>query len=235
MSSIPVRDPWRWPAGTGCFRQRQQAPERSRLALRSASRTQRQRQRGATECKAAAGAQQGLAADKGRLELGHTLLSADSPRSKASACEALVKVGPLQLKPSVRRTRGEVQARDMGPSRYPWWWAVIATALLTVGCSHRAPAPRPFDAAVWKDKPRDFQDKRRCNMVDSLLRDHPLKGLSKAEVGALLGSQDDPSYFKSWDLRYWMGQQHGFMPIDSEWLVIRFEDGRVAEYAIVED
>ena len=41
------------------------------------------------------------------MELGHTLLSADSPRSKASACEALVKVGPLQLKPSVGRASGE--------------------------------------------------------------------------------------------------------------------------------
>jgi len=64
------------PSGSGCFRQRQQAPERSRLALRSASRTERQRQRGVTGCKAAAGAQQGDAADEGRLELVHTPLSA---------------------------------------------------------------------------------------------------------------------------------------------------------------
>ena len=72
-------------------------------------------------------------------------------------------------------------------------------------------------------------------MVDSLLKDHPLKGMTEAEVKALLGSQDDPSYFRDWDLRYWMGQQHGSMPIDSEWLVIRFKDGRVSEYAIVTD
>ena len=43
-------------------------------------------------------------ADKRRVELGHTLLPADSPGSKVSGCEALLKVGPLQLKPSVGRT-----------------------------------------------------------------------------------------------------------------------------------
>ena len=95
---------------TSCFRQRQQAPERRRLALRSPSRGERQRQRGATGCKAATGVQQGDAADEGRLELVHTLLSADSPGSKASACEALVRVGPSQLIPSVRRAVSMVRA-----------------------------------------------------------------------------------------------------------------------------
>ena len=46
-------------------------------------------------------AQQGLAADKGRLVLVHTLLSAAG--RAGVGCEALVKGGPLQLKPSVRR------------------------------------------------------------------------------------------------------------------------------------
>ena len=115
------------------------------------------------------------------------------------------------------------------------WSAVLLTALVSLACGHRAAAPRVFDSSAWKVQRRDFQDKTRCSMVDSLLKEHPLRGLSKAEVITLLGPQDDPSYFKSWDLRYWMGQQHGFIPIDSEWLVIRFEDGRVSEYAIVTD
>lgn len=41
---------------------------------------------------------------KGRLVRVHTLLSAESPRSKALGCGAPVKVGPLQAKPSARRT-----------------------------------------------------------------------------------------------------------------------------------
>ena len=65
----------------------------------------RQRQRGITECQARAGTQQGLAADKGRLVLVHTLLSADSPAGRLRF-EAPVKVGPLQLKPSVLRAVG---------------------------------------------------------------------------------------------------------------------------------
>ena len=73
-------------------------------------------------------------------------------------------------------------------------------------------------------------------MVDSLLKDYRLAEMSEAEVIALLGSQDDASYFRGWDLRYWMGAQHDLLPsVDSEWLVIRFKDGRVAEYAIVTD
>ena len=113
---------------------------------------------------------------------------------------------------------------------------LLATAALLCGCHHRSSNPRPFESAVWKAQHREFQDKTRCDMVDSLLRDHPLVGLSKAEVIGLLGEQDDPSYFRSWDLRYWMGQEHGWLPaIDSEWLVIRFKDGRVSEYAIVSD
>ena len=47
-------------------------------------------------------AEQGLAADKGRLVLVHTLLSAAG--QAGFGCEALVKVGPLQLKPSVMPT-----------------------------------------------------------------------------------------------------------------------------------
>ena len=113
--------------------------------------------------------------------------------------------------------------------------AIVAVTVLSFGCYHRASDPRPFDSAAWKVKPRGFQDKTRCGMVDSLLRDQALDGLSRPDVVALLGEQDDPSYFRSWDLRYWMGQEHGPMAIDSEWLVIRFKDGRVSEYAIVTD
>ena len=57
----------------------------------------------------------------------HTLLSADSPGSKASGCEALVKVGPLQLKPGVGRTVGV--AAVSGPESRSWRlyrWAGLA-------------------------------------------------------------------------------------------------------------
>ncbi len=53
-------------------------------------------------------AEQGLAADKGRLALVHTLLSAVG--QAGFGAETLVQVGPLQLKPSVGRTREPDQA-----------------------------------------------------------------------------------------------------------------------------
>ena len=63
----------------------------------------------ATPRKTRGAVQQGLAADKGRLELGHTLLSAVG--QAGFSCEALVKVGPLQLKPSVELNRFAVELR----------------------------------------------------------------------------------------------------------------------------
>lgn len=120
-------------------------------------------------------------------------------------------------------------ANTLGP-------ALVVTVVMLSGCAHQAATPRPFDSATWKVQRDDFRDKTRCSMVDSLLKDHELKGMSEAEVVALLGSQDDSSHFKSWDLRYWMGAQHDLLPaVDSEWLVIRFKESRVSEYAIVTD
>ena len=35
---------------------------------------------------------------------------------------------------------------------------------------------------------------------------------------------------------YWLGDERGYMSIDSEWLVVRLDgEGKVAEYRIVRD
>jgi hypothetical protein len=68
-------------------------------------------------------------------------------------------------------------------------------------------------------------------MVYSLLRDHPLKGMDRSAVVALLGEPthtDDSS-----ELIYVLGPGGGLFPIDNEWLLIRLNpQGRVSGYRV---
>jgi hypothetical protein len=73
-------------------------------------------------------------------------------------------------------------------------------------------------------------------MIDNLIESRILDGMTKAEALNLLGEADNPGYFKDWDLVYWLGPERGPISIDSEWLVIRFNnEQKVSEYKVVED
>ena len=71
-------------------------------------------------------------------------------------------------------------------------------------------------------------------MHEDLLNRYHLVGMSKEEVTNLLGSQSDPTYFREWDLRYWVGPEPG-VGVDSIWLVIKLQDNKVVSYKIVTD
>jgi hypothetical protein len=96
-----------------------------------------------------------------------------------------------------------------------------------------------FDAAAWREnvqKKGYTNTSRRQRMADGLLRWNTLRGKTKAEVEAMLGPDSDSSYFREYDLVYWLGPERSFMRIDSEWLVIKFDDdGRVADVRLVTD
>lgn len=73
-------------------------------------------------------------------------------------------------------------------------------------------------------------------MVDDLLLKFPLKGKTRAEVISLLGKPQAKSYFGNYDLVYWLGSEHGFISLDSEWLLIKInKQGVVDEYSIAHD
>lgn len=93
------------------------------------------------------------------------------------------------------------------------------------------PEPMDFQSALWKSTPatHDFTS-IRIRMVDDLLESHPLVGLSRTEVEALLGPADKTPYFRNFDLVYMLGPERGFIAIDSEWLLIQLDpDGRVSQ------
>lgn len=45
-------------------------------------------------------------------------------------------------------------------------------------------------------------------MVADQLRQHPLAGMTRGEVHALLGEPDRTELFPAWDVVYWLGPDH---------------------------
>ncbi len=82
-----------------------------------------------------------------------------------------------------------------------------------------------------------FDAKSRLRMVDDLIAKRRLDGATRDQLLTLLGPADETDHFRDWDLVYWLGpERNGFMRIDSEWLVIRFDAAdRVASYRLVRD
>ena len=80
-------------------------------------------------------------------------------------------------------------------------------------------------------------DQGKVYMVDDLLTDYSLSGMTRAEVISLLGTPTETEYFKSdQNMVYYLGNERGFIPIDSEWLVIDFDDNeRVHTYQVLTD
>lgn len=95
------------------------------------------------------------------------------------------------------------------------------------------PVGRAFDQAVWAD---EKQEGARLEMADRIVARRMLDGKARAEVVAMLGEPPKTGYFSDWNLVYRLGMERGFISIDSEWLVVRFDaNERVSEYRIVRD
>ena len=117
---------------------------------------------------------------------------------------------------------------------------VLAVAYFTFVPSAEDHAHRvPFVPQTWRDRSLD-QDPlwpTRLRMVDDLIAQRHLDGLSRAQTESLLGPGDKTGKWADWDLIYWLGpERRGMFRIDSEWLVIRLDaSGKVARYRIVGD
>jgi hypothetical protein len=113
--------------------------------------------------------------------------------------------------------------------------ACLLAIVLTVGLSTLAAAhywktrPLPFDRAVWNAEAQDIDDFRRHRMADWLLKQRRLVGMSRAEIVSMLGEPTKTSFFREYDLVYVLGNERGWMSIDSEWLLMRLDrTGRVS-------
>ena len=111
--------------------------------------------------------------------------------------------------------------------------ALIACAVLGGVSGGMTSVDKAFDAAAWRAAGRE--DSTRTGMVDDLVRSGRLRGLTEAEVTALLGPPPEVSYFHEWDMVYLLGPCRCLFPIDNEWLVIRLDEGRVSQARVVQD
>jgi hypothetical protein len=93
-------------------------------------------------------------------------------------------------------------------------------------------SPDEFNQEKWVNKPSE-----RVDMIDSMLSEVELKGKTKTEIIKLLGVEEEKAYFKEPNnLVYYLGEERGFVSIDSEWLVLWFDDkGRVTDCEIKTD
>jgi hypothetical protein len=96
---------------------------------------------------------------------------------------------------------------------------------------------RTFDSRLWKaNQAVDHSWPDRLCMVDDLMATVPLLGLSKSRLIELLGPGDHTRAWARWGAVYFLGPERGMFRIDSEMLVVRFDqDDRVVEYRIVTD
>lgn len=115
--------------------------------------------------------------------------------------------------------------------------AVLIVATFLAGCSGSQSSPVPFDRTRWLEgEGANFSPAPRLRMADGLLSSRTLLGKRRSEVEEMLGPDTDTDKFRNNDLVYWLGAQRSYMPIDSEWLVVRFDkNGQVTEARIVYD
>lgn len=109
--------------------------------------------------------------------------------------------------------------------------AIVGVVAVTAWWS----AQREFDHVIWTDETQ-VRNGVRLEMADHLIAHGTLEGRTRSEIVDLLGEPPPTGYFRDWDLVYWLGPERGFISIDSEWLVIRFdENDRVADNKIARD
>lgn len=88
-----------------------------------------------------------------------------------------------------------------------------------------------FSTGRWIEHPGE-----RVKMVDDFLSKFNLVGLTESEVIALLGEQTQTEYFnKKNRWVYYLGNERGWISIDSEWLILDFEEGVVSHIDIATD
>lgn len=107
---------------------------------------------------------------------------------------------------------------------------ILLACLVLTGCGSQS----SFDQERWRNA--DLETRERANMAASLLEEHPLKGLDRTEVVALLGPPTPTDKWEGTEMIYVLGPDGGLMAIDHEWLLIELDQqGRVSAYRVVSD
>ncbi|MDQ0185790.1 hypothetical protein MKX78_21375 [Cytobacillus sp. FSL R5-0569] len=113
-----------------------------------------------------------------------------------------------------------------------WWFSlalVLPIALISLLLVNEVKAK--FNEEYWKSNPH-----KRVEMIDDLLHTYDLDNRHYNEVIARLGEPTKNALFKEeHNIVYYLGNERSLISIDSEWLVITFEDQRVSKYELRTD
>lgn len=127
------------------------------------------------------------------------------------------------------------------PLRRPLLWVtwVVVTPIfyfmvlrVTLDLFFNAPSTT-FDKELWL-----VNEKERATMVGDLMSKKILDAKSREQVIDLLGEPTDSvEYFQKShpDLIYYVGPETGINGVDSEWLLIWFENDTVSKYLVMRD
>jgi hypothetical protein len=96
---------------------------------------------------------------------------------------------------------------------------------------------RRFDSQVWKDATRFSSSKPavRSYMVADLIASTEVLGMTSQAIDQLLGPPDDRRLEEENTsvLLYWLGPSRSFLKLDSSWLAVYINKGRVVYVRIV--
>ena len=88
-----------------------------------------------------------------------------------------------------------------------------------------------FSTEQWLAEPGE-----RTKIVDDLLENDSLVGMTAEEVEQLLGAPSEETPFTGQDQYcYYLGEERGLISVDSKWLVLSFADGVVTEATVTTD
>ena len=114
-------------------------------------------------------------------------------------------------------------------------WGLIVALIPLIVCTVQL-SVNEYTSKFNQNRWLNHADKR-VHMVDDLLQKYKLKGKSNEEITQLLGAPTETrSGGEGVITLYYLGTERGFIPIDSEQLILQFDrDGKVMEYTVHKD
>jgi hypothetical protein len=119
-------------------------------------------------------------------------------------------------------------------------WTIVTAALAVVAFAISiwlTMTPLPFDRTQWDATLNSRSDTTRHRMADGLVQSKGLVGKSRSEIVEMLGPPDTRTLWPElWDANYYIGPCRHIVGVDTEFLVLKFDDsGILTAAAITED
>ncbi|ENQ3113377.1 hypothetical protein ACQGS5_06595 [Bacillus sp. GKis3/1] len=159
------------------------------------------------------------------IDMAHTTLSVTSIFVVVMPFVLLVVIQKFVLRTSVNRNTEKKQM--LGVMIVGCILLLVCTAQLSMNTYNSK-----FNQDRWL-----HAEENRGHMVDDLLQKYKLTGKSNEEITKLLGAPTETRNEEGGvSTVYYLGNERGFISIDSEQLVLQFDrDGKVVEYKVHND